>query len=190
MMRSVLLTFLIAIGAASAPTASNGHARTTAATQPPISFTLRAIRDRVFVGGAPARVRIEMQNNGTADFIIGEDFLPITNASTYVLLDLTDSHGQSEPAAGITVYAPFPAQNASWTRIAAGHFYGLELDLDPEDYPALSRPGRYKVTATYVSKGGNTPASPDWQVPSHKVWEGKIVSNSIWIEVLPNANSK
>lgn len=154
---------------------------------PPVQLVLTAVRPVARVGGAPARVRVELRNNGQDDFIVGEDLLPIVNARTYVLLEIVDPSGHAQQGTVMTAEIPFSVRNASWTRIAPGHYYGIEFDLDTKDYPALSHPGRFKITVKYISKGGNTPASPDWQVPSYKVWEGEITSNTVTITVLPRS---
>lgn len=153
----------------------------------PVQLVLTAVRPVVRIGGAPVRVRVELQNNGQDDFIVGERLLPILNAWTYIVLDIVDSAGHPLQGASMTVEMPSSARNGSWTRIAPGHYYGIEYELDTRYYPALNHPGRYKLRAKYISKGGNTPASPDWQVPSFKVWEGEITSNTVTITVLPGS---
>jgi hypothetical protein len=150
--------------------------------KPSVEFVLRAVKPTPRVGESPARVQIEFQNHGDQDFIVGEDLLPIVNALTYVLLELTDSAGHPEPIVNMTTEtAP---QRASWTRIAPGHYYGIEFDLDTESYPALKRPGRYKLIAKYISKGAVTPPIPELQIPTYHVWQGELDSNTIEIQVL------
>ena len=151
----------------------------------PVELALTVVRGTARVGEAPARVRVELRNNGKTDFIVGEDLLPIVNASTYLMVEVTDSEGHKGPLGVTAADMSFSVRNASWTRIAPLHYYGIELDLDTRDYPALGRPGRYSLRAKYVSEGGTTPPSPEWQVPSFEVWKGEITSNTVTIDVLP-----
>jgi hypothetical protein len=130
---------------------------------------------------------VELWNKGSDDFIAGTTLLPIVTEPTYLLLRFVDAAGKEEPVTKMTISRTAVLNDKRWTRIAPGHYYGFEFGLtsDPYDNPFLSTPGRYMLTAIYVSKGGNTPPSPDWGVPAHKVWEGEIVSNSITIQMLP-----
>ncbi len=156
-----------------------------AAGDPPaIELRLSANKTKLYVGDPPIRVRVELWNRGTEDFIAGGEFAPILNAPTFVDMDFSDSGGRHYRGLVIKTTLTEQGRNGWWTRIVPGHYYGYEFDLDAQSYSFLTHPGRFKATARYVSKAGNTASSPN--LISGPVWEGELLSNPVWIEVLPS----
>jgi hypothetical protein len=148
-----------------------------------VELRLSLVRAQLNSDDKVAQVRVELWNNGDKDFIVGENLDPIISTPTYLKIDVAEANGDTCPANVITVERNMTQSNTSWTRIAPGHYYGTEAELSSRDYPCLKAPGRYKVTATYVSTGGITPASPEWQVPGFHVWSGRLTSEPVWIQV-------
>ncbi|HXZ12503.1 MAG TPA: hypothetical protein VEG64_08930 [Candidatus Sulfotelmatobacter sp.] len=158
-------------------------------TEVPSKAELRisASVQKFHAGDAPVVIRIELHNLGEDDFIIGNSFVGNLSARSYVLVDVKDDSGKHYTldsgfvcGLGISYFAK------SWIRVEPSHYYGIEFPLNPEGYHLVTTSGRYQLTATYYSSGDNTPASPEWDVPSYPVWKGKIVSNTISLEVAAN----
>jgi len=152
-----------------------------------VEFRLSSGSSSRRAGQPPICLRAEFLNNAKTDFVVGKSLLPIINTSTYLTLEISDEKGALKGTQVMTVSGYAGPDIASWTRIAPGHFYGIEIKLDVSEYPYLDEPGRYAIKATYVSKGGDACAlSRLSSLPAAcPVWEGRIISNSIWIEVLP-----
>lgn len=138
------------------------------------------------VGGPPVHVRVELWNKGKEDFIAGAEFAPILNAPSYVNLEFTDEKGAVHE--GSVIYSNFTEDTKSqwWTRVAPGHYYGAEWDLDSTTYQFLDTPGLYKLTARYVSKGGDFGGRAGGAVVCCRVWSGEVISNTMMIRILPS----
>lgn len=178
-LKAVVLTCLVVPSA-------GGETRMNAGS-PDIELRLVADKAKVRIGEQPVRMRVELFNKGKHDFIAGGELEPITNAPTFLQLEFTDSKGAAHRGSVVNLWMNDQIRNEWWTRIAPGHYYGIEFDLDLETYPFMGVPESYTITAKYVSKGGATPPSPEWQVPSRHVWEGELSSNSVQVTVLEKA---
>lgn len=176
--RSKLLTFL------SVTLLGIGSCKLLAANPPGIELRLSAAVTERHVGDPPIRVRVELWNGGKDDFIAGDEFAPILNAPSYVNLEFVDEKGMLHEGAVINSNFTGDAKSQSWTRIAPRHYYGEEFDLDIDSYPFLNTPGLFKVTAKYVSKGGDVGGKGESLICCH-AWAGEVVSNTIMINVLP-----
>lgn len=139
------------------------------------------------VGGRPILVRLELRNKGNSDFFAASNLVAITSAPAYMIVYAENQNGKRVPLEQMDAIMSSEAMNDDWTRISPGHFYGIEFPLKTSSYQAIDSPGTYTISAEYISTGGLTPPSPDWSVPSHKVWKGKLVSNSVSIQVLSGA---
>jgi hypothetical protein len=89
-----------------------------------------------------------------------------------------------------------------WTALTPGNFYGRDVTMDPEQFPQLKTPGRWRLGGTYVSRGGLSSSVcfyfgpvPDYSdeikgLP-FQAWEGQVETNRTWIEVVsPPSKSK
>ena len=139
---------------------------------------------RTFRVGESITIRVELVNVGREDVFVGRSLDPIANAPSYVKLHFEDKHGNIFPGEELTVDFSQDAINQWWIPVEAGNYYGTEIKIDNTSYPFLSTPGKYLIRATYVSKGGVTPANVKWRIPAYRVWKGELHSNSVWIEIL------
>lgn len=82
-----------------------------------------------------------------------------------------------------------------WIPLPAGHFYGAVVRMDPDFFPQLETPGRWRLGGKYESSGDLShsfcaispmPLNPEQiaKLP-YKGWQGKEEANKVWIEVLP-----
>jgi hypothetical protein len=152
---------------------------------PSIDVRLSVQNTQRRAGEAPIHVRVELWNKGKQDFIASSELVPIVNARAYLVLEFLDDNGNLHRGLGISEHFTEKGLNEWWTRIAPGHYYGLEFDLDPNTYPFLETPGTYKMVAKYVSKGGVTASIVNPDSLSYRIWEGSITSNSVSVEILP-----
>jgi ribosomal protein S28E/S33 len=136
--------------------------------------------------GEPLKVRIELKNDGKDEVVVARNLVGPTNGPAYLALEFEDENGKKYEEPALLAWMSLEHRNDWWTQIAPGHYYGVENSLDDASCECLKKPGRYKLVARYISKGGLTPPSrEDWYIPAREVWKGEIVSNSVAFEVLP-----
>lgn len=154
--------------------------------RPNVDLRLIVSKTTIQIGTSPVILRVELWNEGTSDFWASRALVPDTSGPAYLIIYVENVKHETVPLDQMDAILSGEAMNEWWTCISPAHYYGLEFKLDPLVYAAVRLPGKYKLTAKYVSKGGLTPPSPDWQVHSHRIWEGALESNPVWIEVLPH----
>jgi hypothetical protein len=82
-----------------------------------------------------------------------------------------------------------------WTSLLPETFYGTVLTMDPDFFPQLKTPGRWRLRGTYRSIGGLSSGvclgsvlhPEDAQQISalpYAAWEGETETNTVWVEVL------
>jgi hypothetical protein len=162
---------------------SQPASRISAATAP-VEVRLIALNAQRRAGQAPIHIRVELLNKSNENFIVATELEPIMNARAYLALEFLDGNGNLHQGLGISENFTEKGLKEWWTRIAPGHYYGVEFDLDPHTYPFLETPGTYRVVAKYISKGGVTASIVDPDSLSYRVWEGSITSNSVSLEIL------
>jgi hypothetical protein len=154
-------------------------------TGPPPEVYLRLSTSKgEFAVGETLLVRVEFENRGTSDLLIGKMMLPFSNAPSSLQIMFEDEKGNTFPDERWTVEWSYRALDEWWTAVSSKHFYGTEIQLTKKSHEFLGRPGKYKLTAVYVSKGGLTAPVPDRQIPAYRVWEGELRSNSVWITII------
>ena len=82
-----------------------------------------------------------------------------------------------------------------WTTLPPGDFYGTVVAMNPDSFPQLNTPGRWRLRGTYKSVG-NLSSSPCWDlapIPDkeeqikglpYEAWQGELGTNTAWIEVV------
>jgi hypothetical protein len=87
-----------------------------------------------------------------------------------------------------------------WTSLPAKNFYGTTVAMDPDTFPELKTPGRWRMRGTYKPSGDlssemcfDTAPLPDEkeQIKAlpYEAWQGETDTNTVWIEVLPRGGS-
>lgn len=133
--------------------------------------------------GEPVHLRLELHNTGDRYVFVGITMAPILNAPSYVVLEFQDKKGNSHPDEGLRGELSRDSINQWWVRVAPGHYYGVQIELNGISHPFLSRPGTYRIRAKYISRGGRTPRNTEWNIPWYEVWAGELESNAIWINI-------
>jgi hypothetical protein len=88
----------------------------------------------------------------------------------------------------------------AWTSLPAGNFYGTVISMNPDEFPQLNTPGRWRLRGTYKSTGDlSTEYCFDIHpVPNnkeliedlpYKARRGQVDTNTVWIEILPRVDS-
>ena len=141
------------------------------------------------IQGDPVEIRVEIKNNGKYEVSVARWLLCTINSPSCLSLEFEDENGSKYEGEIIHSTMSPDATGEWWTQISPSHYYGTEERLEDLPYDFLKKPGRYKVTARYISRGGFTPPSrEDWHIPAHEVWKGEIVSNVASFEVIPKSN--
>jgi len=87
-----------------------------------------------------------------------------------------------------------------WTILPSQDFYGTVVSMDPDTFPQLNTPGRWRLGGTYKSRGDpsssfcfNPSPLPDNEEQAkrlpYKAWQGQVDTNTIWIEVVRAGSS-
>lgn len=155
--------------------------------------------------GEQLKLRVELWNVGSNDVIIAQN-LDSTFGNSALSLILQTGLGQ-EWHGDVGDRIPEPGEPdfeetflTNWLTLNKKHFYGTYVYMDPIDFPHLRKPGRYRVSAQYYSRGISS--TPGWngsflrQADIDKLplaaFQGTIDSNVVTVRVLPrkNANKK
>jgi hypothetical protein len=155
-----------------------------------------SLKKKTLQAGDTLAVKVEVWNLGAKAVFIGNDFgaaSPVSRLSFNLKGPALSGTGSSSAADCMAdpheAFASLLLKN--WTILGAGHFYGGMVELDSAVYPQLSMPGRYVLSAKFVSRGLSSAlcmngvhldAAEVAKLPYHS-WEGQIESNSIQIEV-------
>ena len=146
-------------------------------------------------------LRLEIRNDGARPVYVGSDTAgPGSNANSRLelylqrgsqiqgsMLHIAADYGRKlhddEPFASIL--------SKLWLALPPGAYYGQDIVMDPVAFPQLRIPGRYLIKGEYIcggfyGKGPNNPLAgreKEIALLPYKACEGKIKTNSIWIEV-------
>ena len=145
----------------------------------------------VVAPGEPVIIRVELKNNGGAEIPIARWLVPMVNGPSSLVLEFEDEKGSKFSGENLHGILSTEATNDWWTMLAPEHYYGLEMRFDDKSYGFLKVPGKFKISARYVSKGGLTPPSrDDWHIPAHDAWKGQLSSNIATFEVRPTDSKR
>jgi hypothetical protein len=152
--------------------------------------------------GEALEVRVEIWNIGSKPLFIEKDIYELCGGSPLSLrLELGPAmKPQARP--GCASDCVYTAKDSFarrlvylWTSLPKGDFYGTVVTMDPEFFPELKTPGRWRLRGTYKSVGGlssshcfdSAPiADNDEQIKGlpYEAWQGEVDTNTVWIEVL------
>jgi hypothetical protein len=150
-------------------------------------------------------IKVEVENRGEKPLIVSNLITTDTNdRQGHIEFELIDTKGHHQVPQLKWIgdsFAPYPAE-PDWRRLL-----GLWLVLYPKDslcsrlsldgatFPFLTKPGKYKISATYSSAGLAYGANygrlglkaQDVSALPYRSWSGKVQSNSVWITVGPSS---
>jgi hypothetical protein len=144
----------------------------------------------VIYAGESLTATVVVENRGAEDILLRRDIY--NGSDTFNLYLRHDRHvdGPASHFASDSFYAEKPSLanllSKKWLALGPGKFYGTTIVLDAKDYPQLLVPGRYLIYGQYTSQGFNEEFHAfrnEIAVLSSKPWEGRLESDSIWIEV-------
>ncbi len=145
--------------------------------------------------GESLRLVVEIRNESEQAFFIDRNITDMNDR-----LSLYLQHGSEVDRSSIRVVGDFAIDRRTplatllsqhWIALGPGNFYGGEVVMDGVAFPRLRVPGRYLVKAVYSSHGFAEPGEAnslrdrqeELRSLPFKAWEGRIETNSIWIEV-------
>ncbi len=170
-----------------------------------VQLHISALKSPVQVG-EPIKIKVEILNGGKEDVFIGRTMPQISGWIYSLLFNVMTPTGKgtARTVEGPPfVLPPSPRESFSaalakdWVLLPVGYSYGTTVSLDSSFFPALGKPGRYQIQASYSSRGMGAPLyynplfrSPDKiaQLPG-KSWVGLIGSNIVWVKIVPAAQS-
>ena len=152
-----------------------------------IELKLIASKSSVRVDEEPIVLKVELWNKSSDNFLAGAVLGPFVNQAAYLRLEGWDKNGERVFLLDSMRGTGVSGLDKWWNLIPPGHYFGTEYKIDSPDFGFAKSPGSYLLTATYVSRGGTTPSSPESQIPAYNVWKGELASNAVRIEILPSA---
>ena len=187
-----LVTLLVVV-AASGESQSLGQANKEAPTAK--LQVILATDKQVYKLGEPIHVRVEISNAGEKDIFVGKEITRMAGWVTYLELILEDMDGNTSPyifVHGLRVPLDLTEGLASilaktWIPLAPGYFYATKIELSPESFQFLRKPGRYRLRGIYYSVGVDLRCSTlkeEIEKLPYAFWKGEIGTNSIWIEIV------
>jgi hypothetical protein len=162
-----------------------------------IRVILTPVRSSIY-SGQPAEFRVEIWNEGTEDVLIGK-YLDgpdntLSRLELFIVQGIKRERSRYRSAGDYAsghkeIFASILITN--WIALAPGHFYGQKVTMDSQGFPNLKIPGKHEIRGEYISDnpfspGVNNPLAEfrsDMQVLPYRAWEGRIDTNSVWIEV-------
>lgn len=186
----VLLGFGEPFGASSA-----GQSATVECRQSTLKLVLSP-QEGTYKPGEPITLVYRIENVGADPLYIDPD-LPDSGAGSSLNgleVELFDGEGKKLPHKMLEgLFRGFhPATDVvgwitgDWVKLSPRHFYGMEEELPLSFYEPLSKPGRYKLVATYYNY------TDHWLTEEQRlalkrlnisIWCGRVSSEPIWIEV-------
>ena len=149
--------------------------------------------------GQPLKLRVEIRNTGDKPVFVGRDISDLNETLSLFLKHGSEVDRSMSRTAGDflidkgTPLATLLSQH--WIVLGPGNFYGGEAIMDTRAFPRLCRPGKYLINGEYKSHGfgalgeGNPLRGRETEIGQlpFTAWEGRVETNSIWVEVTKSA---
>ena len=163
-------------------------------------------KSRVLRAGQTLELRIEIRNVGNVELFVQKDiYQPCSHSPLSLSLDLGPPLKPGSERLGCAADCiDNPKESFAnrlverWISLPEGHFYGTVVSIDPNLFPELKTPGRWRLRGKYASGGDLTssiclsPVPLDRQLTDalpYKAWRGQEETNIVWIKVLPSRGS-
>jgi hypothetical protein len=181
-------------------TFSGGHTSALSSGVRDLALQLSPERTQ-YVVGQPVRVNFEIRNESGHDIYVGRRIPINNNWPQHIEIWLEDRNGTRCP--GLLVAGeparPNPGQELSsaiserYLQLPAGYRYGAVITIDEYVAQCISKPGKYKIRAKYVSLdmpaslASFNPAlasSNDLSTLSDKDWHGEVDATPVSVEIV------
>ncbi len=148
-------------------------------------------------------MKVEVENQGNEPLYVSSSITQDLNSRAgYIEFELTDAKGHRQlPQTNFIgdVLTPYPQEPdwrlllGSWPLLFPHSSISSQFSLDGAMFPFLTKPGRFKLSATYSSAGlaysmnyGRLGLKEqDVASLQFRSWSGKVHSNSVWLTVVP-----
>lgn len=153
--------------------------------------------------GEGLELRVEIWNVGSNPLFIEKAIYELCRQSPLSFRLELGPPVKPQPGLGCAADCIYSAKDSfarrlvyQWTTLPQKNFYGTVVALDPDSFPQLNTPGRWRLRGTYQSRGGLS-LSPCFDTAPirdneeqikglpYGAWQGAVETNTVWIEVLP-----
>ena len=153
--------------------------------------------------GETLEVRVEIWNVGSQPLFIRKTIFDICGYSPLSLRLELGPPVKPQPGYGCAADCVYRVDDSFarrlvlfWTILPPGDFYGTVVSMDPDTFPQLKTPGRWRLRGRYRSSADvSSPFCFDPKpLPDNKeqvkllpfvAWQGEVDTNTNWIEVAP-----
>jgi hypothetical protein len=157
--------------------------------------------------GEALEVRVEIWNVGPKPLFIKNAIFDLCGLSPLSLRLELGPPMKPQPGHGCASDCIYDAEDSfarrfvyHWTTLPPGDFYGTVVAMDPDSFPQLNTPGRWRLRGTYKSTGdlSSSLCFDPAPLPDNKeqikrlpyeAWQGAVDTNTIWIEVVRAGSS-
>jgi hypothetical protein len=155
---------------------------------------------KVIKAGESLEVRVEVWNVGSKQLFIEKEIYELCSCSPLSLsLDLGlpmkpyQGHGCAANCVD-NARASFAKRIVErWISLPVGNFYGTVVRMNPDSFPQLRTPGRWRLRGSYRSGGDLSSSTCFFRVALDKqqieelpytAWQGEQDTNIVWIDVV------
>ena len=185
---------------------SSAHQRDSQTGLQPIAARLLLDR-KTFSVGETINAAVEISNQTRQPVVISNVVTIAGDSSGHIQFKLTDAAGKEFPSATLITdsfsrsYVPENSWSSvlgRWLVLYPGYSIKATLQVDKTLFSILDTPGKYKLQAAYSSGGLSYPANyhqlgitdRDVAALRYSSWSGKILTNSVWITIVPPKGPK
>jgi hypothetical protein len=165
-------------------------------------------KKKTIKAGEALEVRVEIWNVGPKPLFIKNAIFVLCGLSPLSLRLELSPPMKPQPGHGCASDCIYSTEDSfarrlvyHWTTLPPGDFYGTVVGMDPDSFPQLNTPGRWRLRGTYSSTGDLSsslcfdPAPlPDRKQQikrlPYEAWQGAVDTNTAWIEVLRAGSSR
>jgi hypothetical protein len=179
-------------------TSSTSYAQVQNDARPKISVHL-SVPNRAFTAGEEIHAELRVSNRGDAPILVANNVSMVNGGVSRLDLKLTDVRGNISPGTNwIADYAPVVQSDENAASKLLSSFVLLhphttllfDFTIDESLFEFLGRAGRYKLSASYASKGisyghddlGLSDAL--LKALPYPSWSGKISTNEVFLNVV------
>jgi len=175
-------------------------ARVSSQASPYSALTVRLVSlKEVYKLGDPVQLRIEIENVGPTPIYVGNE-IPTHDWLYHLDLNVTDTDGKVSnklhffhpQMPDVPQESDIIALTKRWLVLQPGYFYGTIVQINPEFFESMRKPGEYWIQGIYSCEGieanvsynqlARSPAFVE-QLP-YRSWKGRVQTNAVKVRIV------
>lgn len=201
MTRQLAVAAILIFAVVISPRATRTEPQTDVGTPNVISVRLECKKPTIPVG-SPITIAVQLSNIGKEPILIPNTIPSITGYgfATSLAFDIVDAAGHRMSSNSPVIADYFPTGKkldptsellGGWVLLWPGYGLTTQFELSSQEYSALAKPGRYKISAVYATSGLSDTRTlgrlglheEDVESLKFKSWAGRTTSNEVSVIV-------